>query len=433
MQSKGKIMKNKTEVSSISRRGFLKKLGNIGLAGSMLKLSLLGGNMLWAKSVFAAPAPKRFVFVYIPGGAIPEEWMPTGSGSNIVLPSMSSPLDSVKQHCVFLNGVNTDNPGHGFTSKVLGSSGSETLDTVLAQTLGQVTPFSHLRLGVISNGFGSMSRTRWREFSFEDSPFNAFERLFEGSTTPTENLTLRRKRSVLDTNLESLSQMNAALGSFEQTRLEEHTEAIRRIESRLLNTTQDDTSGNCTSPNFNSNGFNGATNTSVNFDAVANLQVDLATLALQCDLSRVVSIMFGNHQCDFTVPEAGVNTNYHNSIHGRPAQDYIDYRNYFTDKLRYLIQSLANIEDMDGNTLLDNTLILHVSDMGDARPHDGDNLPYLLAGAGGGVLTTGRVLDLNGVSCDSILDTYAQAAGIEVNGSGYTTYGDGPVDGIFNT
>jgi hypothetical protein len=431
---KGRMMNKKTEVDSISRRGFLKRLGGIGLSGAMMKLSLLGGNLLWARSVFAAPAPKRFVFVYIPGGAIAREWMPTGSGSNMVLPAMSSPLDSVKQHCVFLNGVNMHKPGHGYTSKVLGSSGGETLDTYLARTLGRISPFSHLHLGVISNGYSTMSRVRWKQPAFMDSPVTAFGRLFGDNATATEDLALRRKRSVLDCNQEALSQMSATFSGFEQIRLEEHAEAIRRIESRLLNVAADSTGGgNCSSPNFNPDGFSGAPNSDRNFDTVADLQVEVATLALQCDLTRVVSIMFGNQQCDYTIPEADVGTHYHQSIHGRPVEDYISYRSYFTDKLRNLIQRLADTEDMDGNTLLDNTLVLHVSDMADGRAHTGENVPYMLAGGGSGALRTGRVLDLGGVSYDSILDTYAQAAGIDVNSADYEPYGDGPVSGIFNT
>jgi hypothetical protein len=141
--------------------------------------------------------------------------------------------------------------------------------------------------------------------------------------------------------------------------------------------------------------------------------------------------MLGNHQCDYIVPESGVDTNYHQSIHGRPAEDYIQYRNYFASKLQYLIQRLADTEDMDGNSLLDNTILLHVSDMADARAHTGENAPFMLAGGGSGTLTTGRSLSLSSVDYKSILDTVAQAAGVDVSASDYPGYGDGPVSGIF--
>lgn len=427
-------MKNKTEIESISRRGFLKRLGGVALSGAMYKLSMLSGNLLWARPVFAADAPKRVVFVYIAGGAIPDQWMPSGSEANFTLPAMSAPLEPVKQHCVFLNGVNMNNAGHGLTSKALGSDKTMTLDIYMARTLGQATPFSQLQLGVISNGYGSISRYNWNEPAYEDNPFNAFERLFGAGAATTEDLATRRKRSVLDSNLEALNQMRSRLGSFERTRLDEHAAAIQRIEARLTAASQTGSDGGsaCTNPTFNSNGFSGDTHSDVNFDAIADLQVDLVTLALKCDLTRVVSLMLGNHQSDFTVPEAGVDTNYHQSIHGRPAEDYITYRAYFTEKLRYLIQSLANTEDMDGNNLLDNTIVLQVSDMADGRSHNGENVPYMLAGGGGGVLTTGRSLTLNGVSHNTILDTVAQAAGVDVNSADYERYGDGPISGIFN-
>ncbi len=428
-------MKSKNQIESVSRRGFLKKMGGVGLSGAMFKLSLLGGNLLWARSVFAATAPKRVIFVYTAGGAIPEAWMPTGTETNFTLPVASAPLESVKQHCVFLNGVNMSYPGHGLVSKALGTHDrTMTLDLVLAKTLGQVTPFSLLQLGVISNGFGSISRNNWNEPAFEDSPFNAFDRLFGAGASVTEDIDTRRKRSVLDCNLEALNQMRSNLGSFEKARLDQHAEAIQRIEARLDAAAQAATGGGgaCTTPVFNSGGFSGATNTDINFDSVADLQVDVATLALKCDLTRVVSLMFGNHQCDFTVPDAGVDTNYHSSIHGRPAADYNQYRAYFTQKLKYLIESLAGTEDVDGKTLLDNTLILQVTDMGDARSHGGDNVPYMLAGGGGGVLTTGRMLNLNGADYNSVLDTVALAMGVSADGSGYQNYGAGPISGILN-
>jgi hypothetical protein len=433
MQFKGTKMKNKSEIESVSRRGFLRKLGGVGLSGAMFKLSMLSANMLWARSVFAADAPKRVIFVYTAGGAIPDQWLPSGSETNFTLPAMSAPLESVKQHCVFLKGVNMEGPGHGLTSKALGGHHViMTLDVYMARTLGQATPFSQLQLGVISNGFGSISRYNWNEPAFEDSPFNSFERLFGAGAAVTEDLATRQKRSVLDCNLEALNQMRSSLGSFERTRLDEHASAIQRIEDRLSAASQPAGGGECTTPIFNSNGFSGATNSDANFDAIADLQCDIATLALKCDLTRVVSLMFGNHQCDFTVPDAGVNTNYHGSIHGRPAEDYIQYRAYFTEKLNYLIQSLANTQDMDGNSLLDNTILLTVSDMGDARSHGGDDVPYMLAGGAGGALNTGRFLTLNGVSHNTILDTVAQAAGVDVNNANYQRYGDGPISGIFN-
>jgi hypothetical protein len=417
--------KNMNELNK--RRDFLKKMG-------ITSLSLLGGNMLWPGSLSAATnAPKRVVFVYTAGGAVPEHWMPSVSASKeLILPAMSAPLESVKEHCVFLKGVNMRNPGHGLTSKALGNDRAVTLDIHMARTIGQVTPYSQLQLGVLSNGFGSISRNNWNEPAYEDNPLNAFDRLFGAgsSLSSTEDIATRQKRSVLDTNLEALNSMRSKLGSFEKARLDEHASSIRRVEARITSAAQ--ASSGSTTPSFNTDGFNGAANNDLNFDTIADLQCDVATLALKSDLTRVVSIMFGNHQSDYLIPEAGVDTNYHQSIHGRPIEDYIKYRAYFAGKLKYLIQSLANTPDVDGGSLLDNTIILQVTDMADARAHTGTDVPYMLAGGGGGTLKTNRLVTLNGVSHDTILDTVAKAAGVNVNSADYQNYGDGPISGIFN-
>jgi hypothetical protein len=433
MQFKGINMNKNSQIEMLSRRHFLKQLGGAGLTGAMFKLSLLSGNLLWTRSVFAADAPKRVIFYFTPGGAIPEQWMPNGSS----LPAMSAPLDPVKQHCIFFNGVNMGNAGHGLTSKVLAGDATHSLDIYMARTLGQATPYSQLQVGVISNGHGSMSRNDWNEPNFEDNPANNFQRLFGeggGETVVTEDSGASRTRSVLDANLQVLDQMRSELGSFERARLDEHSDAIRRIESRLAgndDTPTDVSGGECSTAGINPNNFGGSSDNPANFDAIADLQSDIVALALKCDLTRVVSFMLGNHQCDYTVPQAGVDTNYHQSIHGRPAEDYIQYRAYFATKLRYMIQRLADTEDMDGNSVLDNTILLHVSDMGDARGHTGENVPVMLAGGGGGTLSTGRTMNL-GTEHTSLLDTVAQAAGVDISASDYPNYGNGPISGIFS-
>jgi hypothetical protein len=216
-----------------------------------------------------------------------DEWMPSGTQTDLTRPSMSAPLESVKEYCASLKGISKENAGHNrITSKALGgTSNTMTLDIHMAHTIGQVSQFSQLRLGM--------------------------------------------------------------------------------------------SGGECTSP---------AVDNDANFDATADLQCDVATLALKCDLTRVVSVIFGNHQSDFIVLESGIDTNYHAAIHGRPLADYASYRKYFTTKLHYLIQSLTNTEDMDSNSLLDNT----------------------------------------------ILDTAAQTAGVDVEHSDYAQCGDGTISGIFS-
>ncbi len=416
-------MSKKSNLIMPNRRGFLKTL-----AGA----SLVASNMFWVRSAFAADAPKRVIFVYVPDGAIPEAWHPRGSETSFTLPAASAPLESVKQHCIFLNGINMNNPGHGLTSKTLAGDQTTSLDIFMAKTLGAATPFSQIQLGVISNGHGSASRLNWSEPAYEDNPLNAFDRLFgAGAGAGTEDIATRKKRRVLDTNLEALNQLRRKLGGFEQSRLDEHTAAIEKIESRLTATPAG--GGACTNPVFNTSGFGGNTGSDVNFEIISELQMDLIALAFKCDLTRVVSLMLGNHQADFAIPEADIDSSYHQSIHGRPAEDYIAYRSYFSERLRYLIQTLADTDDIDGSSkMIDNTIILQVSDMADGRFHSGDNAPYMLAGGGGGSLRRGRSLSFNGADYRDVLDTAAVAAGINIESGDYPGYGNGTLSGILS-
>lgn len=160
--------------------------------------------------------------------------------------------------------------------------------------------------------------------------------------------------------------------------------------------------------------------------------MDLIALAFKCDLTRVVSIMLGNHQSDFAIPESDVDTNYHQSIHGRPAADYVQYRRYFSERVLYLLQTLASTADVDGSSLLDNTIVAQVTDMGDGRAHAGSNVPFMLAGGGGGALRRGRALSFGGADYRNVLDTVAVAAGIDIEDPQYPRYGNGTLSGVLS-
>ena len=87
-----------------------------------------------------------------------------------------------------------------------------------------------------------------------------------------------------------------------------------------------------------------------------------------------------------------------------------------------LIQQLAEEPDVDGRTMLDNTLIYLTSDMGDGSDHTNDRTPIILAGND---LKTGRMLDMGGIKWDSLFDTIAVSLGIDIGAADYPQYGNG--------
>ncbi len=406
----------------LNRRQFLGGLGSATAASTILNTSMLTSGLLWSKSAFSADADTKVLFVYIPDGAIPDRWHPSGSETNFTLPDVSSPLESVKEHCLFVNGLNMSNPGHNGYYQPLGNKNT-TIDQYLSQTMGATTPFSSLHLGVVTEGH-KLSRNSGQGVDYEDNPFNAFNRLFgNGAVTDIET---SRSLSVLDTQLSSLNSMMSQLGTAERQRLEMHADSIRALEQRIQNASSNsqDASG-CSAPIFNTGGFNGATDDASNFDAICDLQIDMIVMAFKCGLTRVGTFMMHNHQSNAFIPEANVNGSYHTSIHGMGADEYSKYRKYFSKKMARLIAELASATDSDGQSLLSNTIVAQVTDMADGRFHNGGNPPYMLAG-GSKLIKAGHSIKASTDTKD-ILDTVAKAAGMDVGGS-FPQYGSGPIN-----
>lgn len=407
-----------------NRRQFLQ-----GCIASSAYASTMSSGLLWSNSAFAADATTKFIFMYSPQGAIPELWHPTATGSNFELPAMSAPLEAVKQHCLFMDKLTLDRPGHGPNYKLMGEH-ITSIDCVLSQTIGQTTPFASLHLGVL-NGSASMSRINRQRLDYESNPINAFQRLF--GQPPTSNLHNTQQHSILDLHKSSLTRFAQSVGSSEKIRLESHTDAIRALEKRLDSALEETVGGQCSGGAFNANGFDGDESNGDNFDIIFDLHTDLLVLAMQCGLTRVSSLMLNNTGAEVFIPSIGASSSYHSSIHSGPGRDdkYLKYRHYFSQKSAEFIAKLRDAQDTDGSSLLDNTVLLHVTDTGHGSHHDGDSPPYFLAG-GSRLIKTGQAVSLPNANCKDLLDTMAHLAGIDVGHPSYEIHGSGPISSLLS-
>lgn len=117
------------------------------------------------------------------------------------------------------------------------------------------------------------------------------------------------------------------------------------------------------------------------FDQVSDLNIELSCLALALNKTRVVTLELGNALQEFAAPESGVEVGYDRATHGLDSPEaYIQFRTYLTRKILYLIQLLAATQDRFGFSLLSNTLVVQVADIGDGRSHGDERLPFMLAG-----------------------------------------------------
>ncbi|MDQ3032412.1 MAG: DUF1552 domain-containing protein [Myxococcota bacterium] len=429
----------------MQRRGFLKGLA----AGAAL--APIGLHTL-ARSA-RAEGEVRALFVYVPDGCIPDLWHPRGSESAFTLPAMSAPLESIRAHCTFLDGLDMYAGGathEGGCAKVLTGNAETSLDVFLGQALREGVPHPSLHLGVganFENGSGSMSRLHGAEVKADDDPLNAFERLFgraDAGESSEEELRLRRRRSVLDAVSGDLGATRARLGASERTKLEVHLESLRELERRLVA----GGSGSCTDVAWNAGGYRNletdhypkSYHREDNLLPVGALQQDLAVLALGCGLTRVCSLMWSHPVSPTHLPDTGSPLGNHDASHfGAPdsesARHFTSMKRWFCERFAELITKLESTPD-GGGTLLDSTVVLLCSELGDSNAHDHRRVPFVVAGGAGGRLRGNRFLDYRGASSgeneahSKLLVSIARACGVDVETYGYAGHGPGGLEGL---
>lgn len=430
-----------------NRRTFLKGLATAGVI-SPLAYTL-------ARPAFAAEGECRFLNFFIPNGCVPRLWFPTGGETDFTLPEMSAPLEVIRQHLVFLQGINVYNAGptHEGVDTLLTGGADQSLDIFLGQQLAGVTPFESIQLGIGSN-FQSEGSVHYigpgQTLKPDDDPISAFDRIFgnftppdSGSSGPT--IAQLRQQSIIDTSVESLDRLRTRLGADEKAKLDIHLDSIREVERRIGG----GAATACESISWNEEGFQNDPTVfypltyedPVNHETVAKLQMDLALLALACDMTRVASVMLMGNVSEVNIPSSPVNGNYHSITHYSDANtaDFVQLRHWTLEKFIYLIQRMQETP-LGSGTLLDASLVFMSTEISDGILHNHCDMPFVLAGRAGGRLQTGRYLDYRrdpSITCateaephNKLLVSIAQAMGVQLDSYGYTAAGTGPLEGL---
>ena len=455
-----------------SRRSFLHK--SI-VTGAALQLPMIG--RVGSARAQAAP-PLNLFTVFVPDGCIPSQWNPKGGERDFTLPAMSDPLNPVRDEMIFLEGVGMygGEPTHpGGSKKVLTATGPQSLDVVLGQKLKNGAPFDSVQLGVASNfenGSGSISFVGpGQEAKPDDNPINAFGRLF-GGMVPTAapgvpgmmsmpgaaDLLRKQKRSVLDVIKADVTSLEAKLSAGEKSKLQLHLQALRDVEARLSGVAMPGTgmggmgmpgapAAACDSASFNKQGYMNVGSgypqhyhKAENFVTVGQLQTDLAVLALSCNLTHAVTLMW-SHAVSPTKINGGTIGNHDASHYGtNPAsatgQQFIRNRRFFMTKLAELVDRMKRTPYGESN-LLDHTIIYLCSDINDGDLHDHRSIPFALAGGARTGLARGRYLNFVGKGQGGQNETHAKLLvsiarklGVGIDSYGYTAMGTGPLAGV---
>jgi hypothetical protein len=279
-----------------------------------------------------------------------------------------------------------------------------TIDQIIARKIGGDTLLPSMQLAVEDPGANSSNcgegysctytnTISWssptQPLPMELNPQVVFERMFgDGSTVEERAERRKRDRSILDSLRGSLSRLRRDSSPSDRSRLDQYAEDVREIERRLQIAMKAATvaPADLTVP----------VGVPQSFDEHIKLQFDLLALAFQADLTRVGTLLFARDLTGRTYPECEAPTvGFHGgSHHGedpRRIDQFSKINQYHVKMLAHLIEKLAKTSDGEG-TLLDHSLVLYGSNMGNPNQHLHYDVPHVVAGGANGKLKGGRHL-----------------------------------------
>ena len=407
---------------SLPRRTFLRGVG------ASLALPLLDGMVpafAAVRKTAAAPHPRLFTG-YVPNGVIMDAWTPATEGARFDLPATLEPLGPFKEQLVVVTGLADAPafplPGEGTGDHVRAAAtfltgvhpkktegadirGGTSMDQLAARVLGTDTVLTSLELSLDPNELIGACEAGWScaysntlswsnattPLPMENQPRAVFERLFgdASDTTPeARRARLREDRSILDSLVHEVADFQRSLGPTDRDKVTQYLEAIRDIERRIQLAEAQSTRE---LPEL-ARPTGGIPDT---FAEHARLMFDLQVLALQADLTRVITFMMSREVSPRTYPELDIPDPHHGLSHhqNRPEQmaKLARVNRHHIEQLAYFMDRLNATPDGDG-TLLDQVMIQYGCGISDGNQHLHVNLPILVAGGGAGTLAGGRHL-----------------------------------------
>ncbi len=455
------------------RRNFLRTMAGGALA--MPLLSSLGcsenstreaenlGKAALAENGF----PKRFVVVYTPNGnfEFPKSLDLAGTQHEAMLP--------YKDKLIFMSGldmtVHNIPPGEphqtgmafltgrplnegtqvGGDGSLAGWASGISLDQEIAGLIGATSPRKSLHMGVQSTNYGGTEVRTVMSYKGSDqpneneiSPWTMFDEVFSMlGSDPLGNEKLKKRRlSVLDLAAKQYETLAPKLSADDKKKLEQHLDAIRQVEKQLQNPGAV-LGGDCQMPIVG-----GAVDPKDpnNFPLVGKLFMDMLAMALACDITRVVTLQWSastnNRPYPWLMYDAGagpqpITDDEHNLGH-QPDTSVEAWgklnviRRWYGEQFAYLLNKLDSIPEGEG-TMLDNTVVLFTSEIARGNTHSHFDMPFILAGSGGGYFKTGQYLTFEGERPhNDLLVAIGNSMGLDITSWGHPDFVKGPLPGL---
>lgn len=430
---------------ALPRRTFLRGMGAT-LALPLLDAMIPAATAATKSGVLPV---RRLGYVFMPMGCDQSRWTPGGTDGTLgeLSPILNS-LGSVRDHVTAFTNMELRNayPGSHATSnssflsaaKAKHTESSDyylgtTADQLAAQQIGRATQLPSLELsmdmlqttGQCDNGYACVYQNNlsWSSpttpLPSEAHPRIVFERLFgEGGSLAERRAALRKRASLLDWVTEDIAALKRKLGPADQAKVSEYLDTVREVERRIQKAEADAATSTLPADLERPLGVPAA------YADHAKLMFDLQVLALQGDITRVVTFQLARETSNRTYPEIGVSDPHHPLSHHGNDPDKVarmaKINAFHVSLFGYYLERLKATPEGNGS-LLDHSLILYGSGIGNPNVHDHTNLPILVAGGAAGGMKGNRhirydqpvplanlhltLLDKVGVKIDSFADS----------------------------
>ena len=381
----------------LSRRQLIRGAG-VSLALPLLESMVPAGL---ARAAELGTPRSRLACIYIPHGAVQKNWAPSTVGRNFEFSPTLKSLEPFRDRINIVSGLDLPiayegDPSAGahhnrssrcwLTCVTPGTGPSPTsMDQVAADTIGQDTQLPSLELALEERASISY-RTPNNPLPMQVNPRVVFERLFGDGRSPQQQAARRAQTAtILDVVRQELSSLQRTLPSGDRIRMEQYLNDVREVERRL-NLETDSLPQDLELPER-------PAGVPDNFEDHVQSMFDLIALAWQADLTRVSTLMVAAELSNRAFPESGVDEPFHNCSHHQEIPENITRLSqlneyHLRNVMGYFVARLDATPDGDGS-LLDHSLVLYGSGMGDSQNHDHSELPAVLAGGASGRMTGG--------------------------------------------
>jgi len=448
---------------AISRRTLLRGAGGVALALPFLDA------MRPRVAEAAAAGPKRFVLFFSANGTIKDQWQPSGTETSFTLSPILAPLAAHQSDLLIMRGLNNEASyiyepnahdasmatlltgerlvvgpsGTGRAGHVLdGTSAGPSIDQEIARVIGGATKLPSLELGVQSTTTilePMVVRMCYRgtpgnakSVPPEDDPKKVFSRLFMDAGTSSGALEALRtqRKSVLDSVLSDFQRLQAKVGYDDRQKLERHAATVRDFELSL-----DKMGGSGAScqmpgapPNVSLNPVDCVQDERPakcmgDFKELGKAQMDMLSLALACDLTRVVTLQWSTAESTIFFKDFNAHGEHHLMSHDAKGNrdDLIKINTWYAQQFSDLLDKLKGQTDGDGS-VLDSSVVLWVNELSDGDSHNRRDLGWVMAGKGNGAIRTGRSVQYKNTTTNQLFASLMTMFGAPTDHFGNTKF-----------